>query len=128
MKMSRKEQFTYSSSLTQTARTATANGSSVDLQGYGSATMVVQQVSWTDGTHTIAMQESDDNSTFTDVAAGDMDGSPPAITASGTTITKVGYLGKKRYLRGRTVVTGSPSTGAIYGINFILDQSRKEPR
>lgn len=128
MRRSHKESIDVQTSLGATARTATANGSTIDLQNCSAAVFVFTQVAWTDGSHALSLQESDDNSTFTAVAAGDMDGTPPTVSASGTTVTRVGYMGAKRYVRARTVVTGSPSTGAVYGVQAVLEVNRKLPK
>lgn len=61
--------------LAPAARTASANGTGVDLRGYESATVLIESGTITDGTHTPKLQESDDNTTYTDVAAGDLIGS-----------------------------------------------------
>lgn len=57
--------------LAPAARTASANGASSDLKGYEGVAVVFLPGTITDGTHTPKLQESDDNSTFTDVAAAD---------------------------------------------------------
>lgn len=93
-------------------RTASINGSSVDLVGYGAAMAVVHAGTITDGTHTPKLQESSDNSSFSDVAAADLDGVFAALTSN--TIQRVGYKGSKRYLRVVVTVTGSPATGGKF--------------
>jgi len=96
------------------ARTATSNGTGVDLKGYDTAIAVVQFGTWTDGTHTPSLEESDDNSTFTAVAAADMEGSFTAVSSGGgsNTIQTVGYKGRKRYIRVKLTLAGT-TTGAL---------------
>ena len=59
-------------------------GTGVDLQGYEAAMAVIQSGALTDGTHTPKMQESDDDSTYTDVGATDLEMlhiTPPTVNA-----------------------------------------------
>ena len=111
--------------LAPAARTASANSSSVDTAGYYSTTLLVVPGTLTDGTFALALQESDDNSTFTAVATGDMIGSLANIASN--TIQKVGYIGSKRYVRIAVTVTGSPATGAVFGILAILGHAAHKP-
>lgn len=106
-------------SLAPAARTASTDGSGVDLQGWQSATALIDAGAWTDGTHTFEVQESDDNSTFTAVADGDLIGTEPVIDAGadGSQIYRVGYIGNKRYVRVSVTVSGATS-GAVYGALF----------
>ena len=101
-------------SLAPQARTATANGAGVDLQGFDSAVAVFYFGAWTDGTHTPKIQESDDNSVFTDVAAAEQIGSLAAISsaAGNNSVQRAGYLGRKRYIRTVLTLSGA-TTGAV---------------
>lgn len=122
-------QFNFATSLAPAAHTTSGNGTAVDLTGYNSATFVVDAGAWTDGTHTLKAQESDDNSTWTDVAAEDLNGSFTAITSSGTATKwyKVGYKGTKKWVRAVTTVTGSPATGAVYGVGVMRGHAFTSP-
>lgn len=102
------------------AKTATANGTGVDLREHSSAIVLLQVGAWTDGTHTLKIQESDDNTTYTDVAAADLQGSFTAISGAGqaNAVQKVGYIGSKRYIRAVTTVAGA-TTGAVYGASVV---------
>lgn len=100
-----------STSLAPAARTATANGTGVDLQGFNSAEILFVVGTITDGTHTPKVQESDDNTTFTDVAAADQEGTLAALASS--TNQAVGYKGNMRYLRAVSTVAGA-TTGGVY--------------
>ncbi len=108
-------------SLDPAARIASGNGSSVDTANLMAAAFVYQAGVWTDGTHTPTPQESDDNTTWNDVAAADLDGSFTAITSAATdqNTQSVNYLGTKRYLRCRMVVSGA-TIGAITGGLFAV--------
>ena len=99
-------------SLNPAARTASANGTAVDLQGYESALVLVHCGAITDGTHTPSVEHSDaSGSGYAAVAAADLIGSLAACTANG--IQSVRYIGSKRYIRVVLTVAGSPVTGAI---------------
>lgn len=113
-------------SLHPSARTASANGTGVDLAGFSAAVIVVHVGTRTDGTHVLKIQESDDNSSFTDVAAADQSGSFPADVTSNTPI-EVGYTGRKRYLRVVSTVSGT-TTGAVYGASVIKVLPRTLPQ
>lgn len=98
-------------SLAPAARTATANGTGIDLQGYRACAVVFVVGTITDGTHTPKLQESDDNSTFSDVAAADQSGTLAALASS--TNQEVSYIGTKRYIRAVSTVSGA-TTGGVY--------------
>jgi hypothetical protein len=114
-------------SLSPAARTASADGASVDLQGYDAAEVVIATGTITDGTHTIEVQESADDSTFTAVADGDLIGTEPAIVAADDDkVFEIGYIGTKRFLRVITTVTGA-TTGGVYGAAIVRSHARKQP-
>lgn len=97
-------------------RTASVNGSGVDLAGYNAAAVAFVPAALTDGTYTPKLQESDDNSSFSDVAAADQSGTLAAFTAN--TIQEVSYTGTKRYIRAVVTVAGA-STGGIFAAIVI---------
>lgn len=106
------------SSFVPLLRTATVTGTGVDLAGFRSAMVLIHVGTVTDGTHTLSLEESDDDSTYTAVASTDRSGS---FTAAATAVKtqEVGYLGTKRYIRVKSTVTGSPATGGTYGAIVI---------
>lgn len=121
-----KEQLDFVTSLAPGAiRTSTPSTTGVDLAGFNAAVCVIAVGAITDGTHTPALHESDDNSTFTAVAAADMVGSFAALAAN--TNQRVGYIGRKRYIKPIITVTGSPGTGGYYSAGVIRCQSHKQP-
>jgi len=81
----------------------------------------------TDGTHVLALYESDTDVTgnYTAVAATDMIGAFGANLATGVNI-KVGYIGAKRYLRVIDTITGT-TTGGVYGVVGILGYPMHKP-
>ena len=113
-------------SLVPGAKASSANGTGVDLQGYEAAEIIISTGVITDGSHVITLEESDDDSTYTAVAAGDLIGSlPAAITSSvgGSTVFKFGYKGAKRYIRVVTTI-GSPTSGGIYSALIVRGMPR----
>jgi len=114
-------------SLAPAARTADENGAGVDLQGFHGAMVVVHTGAITDGTHTIEVQESDDDSTYTAVADADLQGSEPAIgAADDNKIYEIGYMGTKRYIRAVVTVAGA-TTGGVYDAVVVRGAPRKAP-
>ena len=117
--------------LTPAVVTADANGASADLQLYDGC-MILFDIG--DSGDTLSgtvyieceVEESADDSTFTDVAdtdlvsyvAGTNDGCVAYIDAptEDQTVVVACYIGSKRYVRGVLNVTGTHSTGTPMGI------------
>lgn len=115
-------------SLTPAARSANTavNGTGVDLLGFESALILVTAGVITDGTHTIKLQESADNSTFTDVAAGDQLGTPPGPLTSGvggSASACWAYVGSKRYIR-VVATTAGATTGGVFAASVLRGHAR----
>ncbi len=119
-----KNNISIATSLAPAARTASANGTGVDLSGFDSAVAVITPGAITDGTHTPKLQESDDDTTYTDVGAADLIGSFAAIAAN--TNQKVGYIGAKRFIRVVSTVAGA-TNGGVYGATVIRGHARNYP-
>ena len=106
-------------------RTASTNGTGIDLQGYDGALVIISADTITDGTHTPKVQESDDNSAFTDVVAADLIGTVlVAITAA--SMQKIAYLGAKRYIR-LVVTAAGTTTGGKYGSVVVRGYPSRGP-
>lgn len=112
-------------SLQPAARTASANGTGVDVGSYSNIIAVCNVGTRTDGTHTFSLEDSADNSSFAAVAAGDQIGTFSAITSS-TQQQVVGYIGTKRYIRVVITVAGA-STGALSSAHIVAAGARKQP-
>jgi hypothetical protein len=111
-----------------TSTVAAATGNSTDTQGYEGVTAIVNLGTWTDGTFTPALYESDDNATFTAVAATDLIGAFTAIS-SNANVNKcqwVGYKGGKRYIA-VNIAVASATTGMIIGTTVVLSHARHNP-
>lgn len=117
--------------LAPAARTATANGTTVDRAAdgarYQDALVVIDAGVVTDGTHTFAVQESADGSSWSAVADADLQGTEPAVTsANDDTVYEIGYLGGARYLRVAVTVAGA-TTGGLYSAAVVLSGARRGP-
>ena len=93
---------------------------SIDVQGFDSLKFLIAigAILDADAVFTVLMQESDDATTFTDVADADMVSQTPGTapeTAAGFQfdddgeVRKIGYIGSKRYAK--LYVTGATNTG-----------------
>ena len=130
-------------SLPAAVRTAAANGTGVDLQGYESATVLVDVGAEGDTLSSsvhfeVSLEESDDNSTFTDVAQASiidgtiasggiflkLDGTAGGNPDSTGGIFRVGYVGNKRYIRVVIAKTGTHSTGTPIGAMVVRGSAR----
>lgn len=130
-------------SLAAAVRTAAANGTGVDLQGYESATVLVDVGAEGDTLSSsvhfeVSLEHSDDNSTFSDVVQADIvDGTIAAsgifLKLDGTTggnpdsagdVFRVGYVGGKRYLRVVLAKTGTHSNGTPLGAMVVKGHAR----
>lgn len=103
-------------SIAPQAVTATVDGSGVDLRDYDGAMVQIDLGTFggTTPTATIEIEESDDDATYTAVAAADLLGGAQLATIDTTNdaqIHKRGYIGTKRYVRvAVTAIAGtSPS-------------------
>lgn len=112
-------------SIRPAVHTASVNGQTVDMRGYNSALVAITVGAVAgSGNVTPKMQESDDDSTWSDVAAADLQGSFPADLAADT-VYKVGYLGSKRYVR--AVGTLNSGTSVAYAAAFVLGDANLLP-
>lgn len=111
--------------LASTLRTTSATGASVDTRGYASTTFAVAVDTWTDGTHTVGAEDSDDGSTW---ATASLDNalaiSDAALVEAVVTLR---YTGGRRYVRPTITVSGSPATGAAIGIDANLSTAFASP-
>ncbi|MFB7421588.1 hypothetical protein ACFC1L_44385, partial [Streptomyces sp. NPDC056210] len=111
------------------ARTATANGTTVDraLSGasgtnewFSTAMLVVHTGAITDGTHAITVEVSDNGTDWAAAPAAHIQGSLPSVGSSNDdALYEVGYIGPSRYLRAVTTVAGA-TTGGVYGATILL--------
>ncbi|WP_182422307.1 hypothetical protein [Aureimonas sp. ME7] len=116
-------------SLAPNLRAATATGAVVDRLGHEAASFLVTTGNWTDGTHTVVLQESTDGTNWAAIAAANLSEAAPVVNAAGLAnkSTTVVYNGDARYLRAQAVVSGSPATGAVVGVTVLLSRARNSP-
>ena len=123
--------LTVAKTLAPAARTTTAAGTAVDLQGFEAAAAIINVGAWTDGTHAFSLQESDTTTDgdFADVADADLQGTEPIVASGSTqnTAYKVGYLGNKRYVRIKCTISGGPSTGLVAAADIVKSFGRHLP-
>lgn len=115
-------------SLNPAARTASANGTAVDLQGFNSAMLVVQFGAYTDGTHTPNLEHSVDGVSYAACDANSLNGTLVAVSsgAGAGTVQKVGYTGGRRYVRAVMTVTGA-TTGALSAATIVRGHPAQAP-
>lgn len=104
------------------------DGSTVDLQGFGGVMFVLSIGDIADGeSASFKLQESDNDSDWSDVADEDLYGSEPSV--SGTTdddsqVSEVAYAGDKRYVR---AVLTAPSTSKLFAATAVKFTARHKP-
>lgn len=108
------------------ARTATNNGTTIDLADVNQNEIVYYTGVWTDGTHTPKLQDSPDNSTWTDVTAANQVGSFTAVSSSAgqNAFQAVSYIGPQRYVR--LVITRSGTTTGMLDAGFANVKYRRQ--
>jgi hypothetical protein len=100
----------------------TTNGTGIDTTDYESVTFAYQSHTLTDGTYTPLIRESDDNSTYTDVADADLTVTEASVAFAATadnTVKKIGYTGTKKYVRASVVSTGTSSGGGMSAMAIL---------
>lgn len=121
--------------LAPAARTnGTATGTTIDradptggTDSTTTALVVVVTGAITDGSHAVAVQDSDDGSSWSAAATTDLVGTVPTISSTDdNTVFEVGYQGPKRYLRVNVVTSGATS-GGIFGAVVILGGAGRTP-
>ncbi|PIP74105.1 MAG: hypothetical protein COW89_01000 [Nitrospinae bacterium CG22_combo_CG10-13_8_21_14_all_47_10] len=93
---------------------ANINGLGVDLQGFEGSVVVFSVGTVTDGTHVPQIEESDDNSNWTNVTSADLEGVLSDLVSDNN--QRVGYKGAKRYLRAVLTVSGATIGAQVAGL------------
>lgn len=109
----------------------TVNGTTVDTvtggTSFRAAMLIVLTGTMTDGTAAVKLQDSDDGSTWADVAADQVQGSAISIPSTGDdSVFEQGYLGSRRYLRAVVTTSGATSGGTL-GAVILLGQAASSP-
>ena len=101
--------------------TTTNPAASLEVGDAVSILFLLASGAWTDGSYTPNIQESDDDSAWTEVSADRIIGAETAIGAANTMVT-IGVHPTKKYVRCQ-VVSASTTTGAIIGVNALKQTS-----
>ena len=137
-----KNDFKVITCIVPAVRNSDVNGTGVDTAQYNSLTflaVVGDSADTLSGTNKIEIEteESDDNSSYTDVANADLEGYV-AATNTGTfalidaptedqTTFVAGYKGGKRYARPVLNFSGTHSTGTPIGVIGVLSNAKYPP-
>lgn len=103
----------------------TTNGAIIDTKGYEAVTFIFHTGTITDGDYTVLIQDGDDSglSDAAAVADADLIGTEAAASFTADTddnkVSKIGYIGTKRYVRFNVVSTNT-STGGTVGAVCVL--------
>lgn len=108
------------------AYTSSTNGTGVDTRGFEEALVILHAGTWTDGTHTVKVQESTDNSTFSDVSGAAFTAVSSAATDDDVWVGRLNLRNRDRYIRLVNTVA-SATTGAVLGAEVILCGARTVP-
>ena len=105
---------------------ATNTSSAIDLNGFESATVVINTGAIvSSGDFTAKLTECETSGgTYTDVAAADLIGEFPA-SLEADSVVKVGYIGNMRYLK--TVITKNSGTSIAAGAVIIKGNAHERP-
>lgn len=122
-----KDIYLVTKSLGPAAYTSTQTGTAIDLADINENEVALVPGTWTDGTFAPKLTESADNTTYNDVTAADQVGTFANVTGTASaTVQRVSYIGSKRYIKPVITVTGSPTTGMVFGVQAIT-RARKQP-
>ena len=112
--------------LVPAVQAATLKGSTVDLQGFNSATLIVNTGAIAaSGLYDMRLQHSDTTTDgdFADVGSTDLLGALGDLEAS--TVYKQGYKGSKRYIR--AVITKQSGTSIAAGAVIVRSHANDAP-
>lgn len=96
----------------------TTNGNTIDTKDYNMVEFVLTSGTLTDGAYTVTMQHGDDAglSDVATVPAAEVLGSIDFALAEDDEAKRIGYIGKKRYVRINVVSTSTSSGGLFAGV------------
>lgn len=102
-------------------------GFAIDTKDYEAVEIVTTMSLATDGQYQTSIFESDDDITYTQVSAEDLIGITPVLFAPGFASSRIGYKGKKRYVKANIVAVTPPTIGATLSATAILGHPRTAP-
>jgi hypothetical protein len=105
----------------QTVTTGTVDGAIIDTADFEALEFLLQSGTLTDGAFAVTLVHGDDSglSDVTDVSAEEMLGDASFAVTDDDTAKRVGYTGKKRYVRLKIVATGASSGGPMSGMAIL---------
>ena len=108
------------------ATDTTTNGIAIDTQGYESGVMNLRVGTFSDGTYTLGVEESDaSGSGYTDIPAARIVGTALAL-AGANEHDSIGFVANKRYVRA-TILSASTSSGADITASCSLGAPNQGP-
>lgn len=112
---------------TKIQRTATATIQGTDVSGFHGAMFVIDIGAWTANDLTVTFQDSDDNSTWADIATASLDGDQnlAIVTGIASTVRYTGYKGNKKYIGAK--ITDAASGDAVVGVLVVKGNSKELP-
>lgn len=104
---------------TKIQRTATATIQGTEVADWLGAVFVVDIGTFSANDLEVTFQESDDNSTWSDIATADLDGDQDLaiVTGLANTVRYTGYKGRKRYIG--AVITDTGTGDAVVGVSVV---------
>lgn len=103
------------------ASNTTTNSSGLDTSDAKSILLIAHAILYTDGNYALNVQESDDDSTYTDVEAVNIIGTEGTIDADNE-VFSIGVHPQKKYVR-LQIVSTSVTTGATLGVVALKQDS-----
>jgi len=99
----------------------TTTGAIIDTVGYHGLEFILRSAVITDGAYTVTMTEGDDSglSDGATVSAANTLGSIAFALTEDNTPKRIGYIGKKRYVR-LNIVSTATSSGGVFNANAVL--------
>ena len=100
----------------------TTNGEIIDTSSFHGLEFFLKSAAITDGTYTVTLTEGDDSALGdgTTVDAADLLGSIAFVAAEDDTPKRIGYIGKKRYVRMNVVSADTTSGGVFDGVAVLF--------
>lgn len=104
-----------------TLTTGTTSGIIVDTASFEALEFVLQSGTITDGAFAVTLEEGDDSglSDAADVVAAEMLGDASFAATDDDSVKRVGYIGKKRYVRLKIVATGATTGGPFAAMGLL---------
>lgn len=110
------------------ATNTTTPGEIIDTKGFESLSFLNRASNYTDGTYTPLIEDGEDSGLSDAAAVTDtfLIGTEASAALSASGVSKIGYIGKKRYVR-LSYVSTSTTTGATLDSVAVLGDPIKAP-